>query len=231
MGRRVDWVVWVAVVGLITACNSDIRDQADAPAVDSGCDGSASGCVADAADTSMAEDTSTAEDSTHRDSATDTGDGADVVMDSGDTVRRDMGLDTRDGADIGDGGDAGKTCVPDQFSDLSIYDDSDADGIPDAHDNCPTTGNVEQEDADRDGIGDACDGMEVGVCKRCVVEGDSCSDSLECCTGRCSLMGEEVCEHRPHPTRAPCREDSDCASTVCDLTEGEDDSLGECVGE
>jgi serine protease AprX len=35
--------------------------------------------------------------------------------------------------------------------------DSDADGIPDACDNCPVTANPFQEDGDFDGIGDACD--------------------------------------------------------------------------
>jgi hypothetical protein len=36
--------------------------------------------------------------------------------------------------------------------------DGDADGIPDATDNCPTVANAGQADGDGDGIGDACDG-------------------------------------------------------------------------
>jgi len=35
--------------------------------------------------------------------------------------------------------------------------DSDGDGVPDCHDNCPNNCNVQQLDADGDGIGDVCD--------------------------------------------------------------------------
>ena len=35
--------------------------------------------------------------------------------------------------------------------------DSDADGVPDISDNCPTAGNPDQADADSDGFGDLCD--------------------------------------------------------------------------
>ena len=35
--------------------------------------------------------------------------------------------------------------------------DQDADGVPDAEDNCPDTYNPDQEDLDGDGVGDACD--------------------------------------------------------------------------
>ena len=40
---------------------------------------------------------------------------------------------------------------------LHSFPDSDEDGIPDCHDNCPDVGNENQLDSDEDGVGDECD--------------------------------------------------------------------------
>ena len=41
--------------------------------------------------------------------------------------------------------------------------DTDADGVPDATDNCPNVANTDQADADADGMGDACDDEALGL--------------------------------------------------------------------
>jgi hypothetical protein len=52
--------------------------------------------------------------------------------------------------------------------------DTDADGIPDAIDNCPNTANPDQADADNDGIGDACESCSDG-------DGDGVCDNVDNC--------------------------------------------------
>lgn len=46
---------------------------------------------------------------------------------------------------------------PDSGTSMGLDDDADRDGVPDGSDNCPTVGNVSQEDRDLDGTGDGCD--------------------------------------------------------------------------
>ena len=43
-----------------------------------------------------------------------------------------------------------------EFSDCLTDVDSDGDGVPDCHDNCPSTFNPDQRDTNGDGVGDAC---------------------------------------------------------------------------
>jgi hypothetical protein len=50
--------------------------------------------------------------------------------------------------------------------------DSDGDGVPDTHDNCPVNANTDQADLDLDGIGDACDPD---------IDGDTVDNGLDNC--------------------------------------------------
>ena len=69
------------------------------------------------------------------------------------------------GADWGDGGYATVAYGMAGFEQDPTYviykaedpTDTDGDGIPDLHDNCPNVPNPDQRDADHDGVGDACD--------------------------------------------------------------------------
>jgi len=224
-GALPHWIPTLVTASIVVfSCNSDERgthrDANPAEACDARGEES---CPSEARDSAGSQDVIDARDMSERHSRMDT-----TTVDSADEATEDdadVSMDVRDS-----GEESGKTCVPDQFSDLRIYDDHDGDGIPDDHDNCPTESNRAQHDSDRDGIGNGCDSTDAGVCKRCVVEGDPCSSGLDCCTGRC-FPDDDVCEHQEHPRRAPCRENVDCASGVCSASENDGEMVGECLGE
>lgn len=62
-----------------------------------------------------------------------------------------------DAGDAGDADDADAHDAPADAACLAGDPDEDADGICDQADNCPSIGNVDQDDADHDGVGTLCD--------------------------------------------------------------------------
>jgi cysteine-rich repeat protein len=94
---------------------------------------------------------------------------------------------------------AGSTCVQDLIR--ATANNSDADELPDAIDNCPKVDNILQEDADGDGVGDACDGQTCGngvveAGEPCddgnVIVGDGCDCTLPICAGGGSIEKARV---------------------------------------
>lgn len=63
--------------------------------------------------------------------------------------------------------------------------DSDGDGVPDEHDNCPNIANPDQLDSNNNGVGDACDVKDpVGPGGRCT-ETSECQIGLVCYYNKC----------------------------------------------
>lgn len=210
---------------------SDDQGSAGHSSGDDACSGARSeegACVSDTRSEPDPNDVADADDDrdTDPDEPPDTASSNDGSENGSDAAENSGDGGDGDRKDVDGGHDADDPCSFDRYAGLSIYDDADTDGIPDAHDNCPETHNPDQADADSDGIGDACDSTSSNTCKRCVVEGDSCSENLGCCTGTCS--SGDVCEHEGHPMGATCREDSDCLTLTCYLFERDEEGIGEC---
>ncbi len=71
-----------------------------------------------------------------------------------------VNLQVCENANVGVGASGGETAssyAHGTWTKTSSDPDADADGVPDATDNCPNMVNAGQEDADQDGIGDACE--------------------------------------------------------------------------
>lgn len=61
-----------------------------------------------------------------------------------------------------------------------LKDDADGDGVADADDNCPSTGNPDQVDSDGDGVGDACDNCpDVENSDQADTDGDGVGDACD----------------------------------------------------
>jgi hypothetical protein len=72
-------------------------------------------------------------------------------------------------------------------ADACMKPDADADGIPDAEDNCPMKANTDQADHDRDGVGNACDTdpafvvLRFKIGSRCLTLGPKRVESTSTC--------------------------------------------------
>ena len=124
--------------------------------------------------------------------------------------------------------------------------DSDADGIPDACDNCPLMANPEQEDADRDGIADACDNCPINANPgQEDDDGDGVGDSCDNCLltenpGQIDVDGDGIgdsCDNCPLVAN-PGQEDSDgdgfadaCDNCAVISNPGQEDGDGDGVGD
>jgi len=116
-----------------------------------------------------------------------------------------------------------KNCDDDVLTPPGGGPDTDADGWPDAVDNCPTTPNPDQRDSDGDGVGDACDNCTCTVNPSQIdVDGDGAGD---------------LCDPFPVVSSGPITDpDGDGYNTVddncpCTFNPNQEDSDGDGYGD
>jgi hypothetical protein len=91
--------------------------------------------------------------------------------------------------------------------------DADGDEVLDPLDNCPSVGNVLQEDSDGDGAGDACDAQ---TCGNGLIEPGEACDGGSCCLPGCA----------PQSAGTPCSDANSC--TIGDACDGSGSCAGTC---
>ena len=96
--------------------------------------------------------------------------------------------------------------------------DTDADGVSDPADNCPTTPNPDQLNADQDAAGDACDPdddndgyPDASDCEP--FSGNNCDDGNDCTLDTCNTA-TLTCEQQSNPNA--CDDGNVCTDDVCD---------------
>lgn len=102
-------------------------------------------------------------------------------------------------------------------------DDSDNDCDGEVDEGCEELCEPEREVCD--GEDNDCDDEVDEGCPDCTLDGESCSEDSECCTGNCNDNG--VCGAPCRPIGVSCIDNGQCCSDSCTSSGG---NLGQCIG-
>ncbi len=116
---------------------------------------------------------------------------------------------------------------------LGLPGDADADGVPDAVDNCPLIPNAKQEDLDGDGVGDVCDNCDlVPNPDQADADGDFFGDACDRCPGASDAQDKDgdgvpdACDNCPDvPNGFQEDSDGDRVGDECDRCPGSNDTV------
>jgi uncharacterized repeat protein (TIGR01451 family) len=116
---------------------------------------------------------------------------------------------------------------------LGLPGDADADGVPNAVDNCPLVPNPKQEDLDGDGVGDVCDNCDlVPNPDQADVDTDFFGDACDRCPGASDAQDKDgdgvpdACDNCPDvPNGFQEDSDGDRVGDACDRCPGSNDTV------